>query len=70
MKEKISKVGYTLYLCPKCSNPSLIEVDSSVYKCFMCRDSENSSDSQQAEDKHPHFLSALFTALFLLLLFL
>lgn len=70
MKENTSKVVYTFYICPKCLNPSLLNVDSNLYRCLTCNSSESVPEHQQNSSEKVSLVSMLVMALFMLLIFL
>ncbi len=70
MKENTSKAVYTLYTCPKCLNPSLLNVDSNLYRCLTCNSSESRPERQQDDSEKVSLVSMLVMALFVLLIFL
>ncbi len=70
MGEKSSRIGYTLYHCPKCLKPSLLEVDFSLYRCIACSSLKTESSHQQDSDDNPPFWSMLLTMFFLLIILL
>ena len=70
MKENSSKAVYTLYTCPKCLNPSLLGIDSNLYKCLICDSSESSSEESQDVSEKGSLVSMLVMTLLMLLVFL